>query len=77
MKVDDVIDGIRAQGRGTLLVHFDDESAYRYVPVHPQDPYLLGIDLALPFGLCSATYIFSSIADFLEWILKHNYGLGF
>ena len=29
----------------------------------------------LPFGLCSAPYIFNQLSDALEWILKHNYGL--
>lgn len=49
-------------------------SAYRRVPVHSDDRYLLGmkwrakylIDLALPFGLHSAPYIFSSLAGLLE-----------
>ena len=85
MKVDDVICGIMSLGRGTLMAKFDVESAYRNVPVHPEDRYLLGmkwqgnyfIDMALPFGLRSAPFIFSSFADLLEWILKHNYGLNF
>ena len=85
MKVDDVINGIMSLGRGSLLAKFDVESAYRNVPVHSDDRYLLGmkwrakyfIDLALPFGLRSAPYIFSSLADLLEWILKHNYGINF
>ena len=46
-------------GRGTLMAKFDIESAYRIVPVHLDDRFLLGmqwrdhffIDLALPFGL--------------------------
>ena len=33
--------------------------------------------MALPFGLRSAPFIFSSVADLLEWILGHNYGLNF
>ena len=85
MRVDDVISGIMSFGRGTLLAKFDVESAYRNIPVHPEDRYLLGmkwqgsyfIDMALPFGLRSAPFIFSSVADLLEWILRHNYGLNF
>lgn len=85
MKVDDVIDGIMLHGRGSLMAKFDVESAYRNVPVHSDDRYLLGmkwrgkyfIDMALPFGLRSAPFIFSSIADMLEWILKHNYNVNF
>ena len=66
MKVDDVFEGIMSHGRGTLLAKFDVESAYRNVPVHSDDRYLLGmkwrgkyfVDLAFPFGLCSTPYIF-------------------
>ena len=65
--------------------HFDVESAYCHVLVHSDDCYLLGmkwqvkyfINLALPFGLRSAPYIFSSFADLIVWILKHNYGINF
>ena len=77
-------------GRGTLLAtvsKFDVESAYRNIPVHLEDRYLLGmkwqgnymyfVDRALPFGRRSAPFIFSSMADLLEWILRHNYGLNF
>jgi len=35
------------------------------------------IDVALPFGLHSAPFIFLSVADLLEWILRHNYILNF
>ena len=31
------------------------------------------VDLALPFCLCSAPFIFSAIADTVEWILVHSY----
>ena len=31
------------------------------------------VDLALPFGLRSAPYIFNSIADLVEWILMNNH----
>ena len=41
MKVDDTIDGIMLLGWGTLLAKFDVESAYRIIPVHPNDLYLL------------------------------------
>ena len=49
--------------------------------VPPSDRYLLGmkwrnqyyVDLALPFGLRSAPFIFNAIADMVEWILVHSY----
>ena len=85
MKVANIIDGIMIHGRGTLLAKFDVESAYRIIPVYSHDCYLLGIksqgnyfiDLALPFGLRSAPFMFSSFADLLEWLLKHNYEVQF
>lgn len=85
MSVDDIIDGIMTYGRGTLMAKFDIESAYRIVPVHLDDRFLLGmqwrghffIDLALPFGLRSAPYIFSTVADLLEWIVRRNYHVAF
>ena len=57
----------------------DIKSVYRIIPVHPKDRSLLGmrwrealyVDSALPFGLKSAPKIFNSMADALEWQLKH------
>ena len=47
------------------------------IPIHPDDQSLLGvrwkdamyIDKALPFGLRSASKIFTAVADALQWIL--------
>ena len=83
--VDSFIEGIMARGRGTLMAKFDVASAYRNVAIHPQGRSLLGmrwrgkyyLDMALPFGLRSAPYIFTAIADVVEWILTHNYGVTF
>ena len=85
MKIDDIIDGIMSLGRGTLLAKFDVESAYCIIPIHPNDCYLFGmqgqgyhfVDMALPFGLRSAPYIFSSVADLVEWVLKNQYDVSF
>ena len=85
VSVDAVIEGIMAWGRGTLMAKFDVASAYRNVAIHPDDRPLLGmqwrgkyfVDLVLPFGLRSAPFIFTSIADLVEWILVHNYGVDF
>ena len=67
-------------GRGTQLAKIDIESAYRLIPVHPQDRPLqamawngdLYIDPMLPFGLRSAPKIFNAVADALEWYLHQN-----
>ena len=79
--VDQIISLVSQFGQGALMAKFDVESAYRNVPVHPSDRYLLGmkwrnqyyVDLALPFGLRSAPFIFNSIADMVEWILVHSH----
>ena len=63
------------------MAKFDVESAYHNVPVHPCDRHLLRmkwryqyyVDLALPFGLRSAPFIFNAIADLVEWIVVHSY----
>ena len=69
--------------RGSELAKVDIRSAYRLVPVHPEDRWLLGmqwegslfVDTALPFGLRSAPKIFTAVADALEWIGKQE-GIG-
>ena len=66
-------------GRGALLAKFDLESAYRLVPVHPQDRLLLGVkwegatlDGTLPFGLWSAPKVFTAVADAMLWIMTQH-----
>ena len=71
---------IMKRGRGALLAKIDIESAYRNVPVHPEDRFLLGmrwkgllyIDTCLPFGLRSAPKIFTALADALCWIVTQH-----
>ena len=78
--VDDAADTIIQLGRDTYLAKLDIKSAYRMVPVHPEDRWLLGmrwkdevyIDMVLPFGLRSAPKVFNAIADALEWIMWRN-----
>ena len=76
-KVGDAIRLIVKIGKGALMAKVDIKTVYRIVPIHPDDYYLLGmkwhkhlfIDLALPFGLRSAPFIFNSLADLFEWIV--------
>ena len=59
------------------MAKLDIASAYRAVPVHPEDRRLLGmkwrgdvfVDGALPFGLRSAPKIFTAVADALLWVM--------
>ena len=68
---------VKAAGRGALMGKLDLSSAYRRVPVHPQDYHLLAMewqgvvyqDRALPFGLRSAPKLFTAVADGLAWAL--------
>ena len=83
IKFDDVVAMVTKLGRGALMAKFDVQSAYRNVAVLPSQRYLLGmkwpskffVDLVLPFGLRSAPFIFNSVAELVEWILRHNYSI--
>ena len=80
VRLDQVVEQLLTLGPGTQLAKLDIKSAYRIVPVHPEDRMLLGmqwqgevyVDAALPFGLRSAPKIFNSLADALAWILNHH-----
>lgn len=83
ISVDDVAARVVRRGRGALMAKFDLKSAYRQVPVHPDDRWLLGmdwkgrlyVDKALPFGLRSAPMIFNAVAEALAYIIKQK-GVG-
>ena len=74
--VDAAVKVIRERGPGAQLAKFGVESAYRLIPVHPNDRHLLGmrwrgglyINTAIPFGLRSAPKIFNAVADAIQWI---------
>ena len=79
VSVADAVQNITSRGQGALLAKIDIKSAYRNVPLHPDDRWLMGmswkgalyIDTALPFGLRSAPKIFTALADAAEWIIRH------
>ena len=60
--VDEIALAVKKHGVWSMLAKFDLKSAYRNVPVHPDDRHLLGmewkgdvfVDTVLPFGLRSA-----------------------
>ena len=80
VSVDDAVRTVWRLGVGTVLAKFDLDSAYRQIPVHPQDRLLLGVmwrgqryvDGALPFGLRSAPKLFNAVADALLWIMGQH-----
>ena len=74
---------VARHGRGSLMAKVHIKHAFRLCPVHRKDWELLGlywqnnyfVDLRLPFGLHSSPHLFNRLADALEWILLHNYGV--
>ena len=76
--VKDVATAAAQLGRRALLAKVNIESAYRLIPVHPGDCWLLGmtwegrlyVDPMLPFRLRSSAKIFYAVVDALEWRLK-------
>ena len=50
----------------------DLKSAFRLLPIHPEDWNLLGIYWQSHY---SDPFLFNQISDALEWILKHNHGI--
>ena len=77
ISVDTIAQRVASLGRGSLLAKIDIESAYRLIPVHPENRCLLGVrwqdrcfcDGMLPFGLRSAPKVFTAFTDALEWCI--------
>ena len=80
VSVDEVVRQILERGEGTVMAKMDIKQAYRNVPVHPEDRYLLGmrwegtlcVDTTLPFGLRSAPLIFSALAAALALVMRKH-----
>ena len=78
--VEHAIRAVIAKGESALLAKVDVARAYRNIPFHPDDRWLLGViwdgslyvDTAFLFGLRSAPKIFSAVADAVSWILRQE-----
>ena len=78
--VNNVVWLVLNSGPGTILAKLDMQSAYRNVPVYPDDRPLVGmkwdekvfVDVALLFGFQSALKTFNAVTDGLEWVLVHE-----
>ena len=78
IKFDKVIDLCLEKGVGSFLAKTDIKSAFRNIPVHPEDWHLLGMtfegeyyfDKCLPFGLSSSCKIFERLSTALESIAR-------
>ncbi|XP_070608807.1 uncharacterized protein [Erythrolamprus reginae] len=75
---------VRKCGAGALMGKCDIKSAFRLLPIHPDDFELLGfhfeggyyVDRALPMGCSVSCSLFESFSTFLEWALRRQSGLG-
>ncbi len=72
VSVENAIQLVVKQGPGALMAKIDIKSAYRNVPIHPDDRWKgsVFVDATLPFGLRSAPKIFTAIADGAEWVAR-------
>jgi hypothetical protein len=77
---DRVVELVQAAGPGALLAKVDIENAFRIIPIHPADRYLLGFaigddfyyDRCLPMGCRSSCAIFESFSSALQWVAMNK-----
>ena len=75
---DTAIELVARIGPSALMAKADIESAFRLLPIHPEDFALLGIkvqglyyvDKALPMGASCSPALFEQFSTFLEWAIK-------
>lgn len=83
--IDTVVQKVKQCGHACLLAKTDIADAFRLVPIHPLDRYLLGfswidnnkkqyfIDACLPMGLSMSCQLFTRFSNALQWILETRY----
>lgn len=69
--IDQVICLVSQFVKGALKAKFDVESVWIFVGDEMDNKYY--VDLALPFGMHSAPFIFNSMAHMVEWLLVNTY----
>jgi hypothetical protein len=75
---DDAVSLVVRAGKGAHMAKADIESAFRLLPIHPNDFHLLGIqvlgnyyvDKALPMGASCSPAFFEMFSTFLEWVVS-------
>ena len=80
--ISDAIAMIKSIGRGSYMSKIDINSAFRIIPIHPDDYHLLDMkwnnsyffDRCLPMGCSSSCAIFEAFSTSLEWLAKHFLG---
>ena len=74
---------VKSNGRKCLIAKADIESAFRIIPIHPSQHYLLGFtwqgkyyfDKCLPMGCSSSCNIFEKFSSAIQWILTTKLGV--
>lgn len=83
--IDTVVDKVKLCGRNCLMSKTDIENAFRLIPIHPADRYLLGFsweiegkkvyfkDACLAMGLSLSCQLFTRFSNALQWIMEFHY----
>lgn len=80
--INDTISVIKRKGAGCFMAKTDVKSAFRIIPIHPNDFALLGMkwqnsyyfDRCLPMGCSSSCAIFEAFSTALEWLAINRLG---
>lgn len=83
VKIDDAVAIIKQLGQGSWLCKVDVKAAFKNIPIHPSLWPLHGVEwqnkfyfaTRLVFGSRSSPKIFDCLAQAIEWIAIHNYGI--
>ncbi len=83
VRIDDAITIINELGQGSWLCKVDVKAAFKILPIHPSLWPLHGVEwqnkmyfaTRLVFGSRSSPKIFDYLAQAIEWIAIHNYGI--
>ena len=79
--MDVVIAIVVKNGRGCYIGKVDIESAFRIIPIHPSDYWLLGLkfqdliyfDKRLPMGASISCSTFEELSKAIQWVLENGY----
>ncbi|XP_021347069.1 uncharacterized protein LOC110454687 isoform X1 [Mizuhopecten yessoensis] len=79
--IDQAIQLIKHYGPNSFLAKTDIESAFRLIPIHPDDYELLGFkiddkfyfDRVLPMGCSISCRLFEAFSSAIHWILEHKF----
>ena len=79
-RFEEAVDRVASLGNDILMAKADIESAFRLLPIHPDDFNLLGIkvnglyyvDKCLPMGASSSPALFEAFSTFIEWLTREE-----